>query len=107
MKTRLTVACLSSAVVLMLGACANKSASADKHEDPAYCKSFKGEPTSVNRMCAVMTEDPVDPAVEPATWKGQKVGFCCEGCRPRWAKMTDAQKDASLAQAMKASAKTQ
>jgi len=94
--------CACAAVALAMGACsANQRANADKHDDPAWCKSDKpGTITSVNRMCAVMTEDPVDPACEAIMWKGQKVGFCCDGCKPRWAKMTEAQKDKALAQAI-------
>jgi hypothetical protein len=30
-------------------------------------------------------------------WKGQKFGLCCNGCRPKWNKLTDAQKDAAAA----------
>lgn len=79
-------------------------ASAGQHgpeETEEYCRSVKpGVITSVNSMCAVMVEDPVDPALTPTVWKGQKVGFCCQGCIPRWEQMTDAQRDSNLAKAI-------
>ena len=31
---------------------------------------------------------------------GQKVGFCCAGCLPKWDKLTDVEKTAKLAAAM-------
>jgi hypothetical protein len=34
-----------------------------------------------------------------AEYKGQMVGFCCAGCQAKWAKATDAQRDAMLAKA--------
>lgn len=63
----------------------------------AECRQVKpGTVTTVNSYCAVMHEDPVDPSVAPATWKGQSVGFCCEDCIERWEKKSPAEKDASL-----------
>lgn len=69
----------------------------------AHCKSFKGTPTTINKMCLVMTEDPVDPAVKPVVWKGTEYGLCCEGCRPKWEKLSDAQKGAAVAKALSVS----
>ena len=34
-------------------------------------------------------------------YKGQKIGFCCDGCPAEWDKLTDANKDAELAKAKK------
>jgi hypothetical protein len=34
-------------------------------------------------------------------YKGQKIGFCCDGCPAAWDKLTDAEKDAALAKAKK------
>jgi hypothetical protein len=74
------------------------------HEDEAQCKMVKpGSVTTANKMCVVMFDDPVNPATEPVVYKGQKYGLCCEGCRERWEKMTDAQKEANIARAMAAS----
>lgn len=100
MRTHLsTLAAILTATTLFAGGCSNKAPA----EDESQCKAIKpGTVTSVNRMCVVMNEDPVDPAVANADWKGQKVGFCCKGCIPRWNKLTDAQKDEALAKAIAA-----
>ena len=85
----------------LLGGCAS-STCADT-DDTSKCRAPKeGTVTSVNTMCAVNPNDPVDPAVASAEWKGQKIGFCCNGCVPKWNKMTDAQKDAAVAAVTKA-----
>ncbi|MGH7131303.1 MAG: hypothetical protein ACREJO_05095 [Phycisphaerales bacterium] len=41
-------------------------------------------------------------AVNPemsAEWNGQKVGFCCPGCKSNWAKLSDSEKQSKLAAA--------
>ncbi|MCA9283945.1 MAG: hypothetical protein KDA22_01930 [Phycisphaerales bacterium] len=77
--------------VVLLAACN----SAPK-EDASYCTSPKpGVITTVNEYCVVVQEDPVNPEIV-REWNGQRVGFCCNGCIPRWDKMTDAQKQAAL-----------
>ncbi len=86
------------ALCTLVGCANNQAAMA---EDESQCKVVKpGTITTVNKMCAVVNDDPVNPAIEPAMWKGQKVGFCCNGCKPRWANMNEAQKDAALARAL-------
>lgn len=91
-----------AAAMLLAGGCnGNKQVA---HEDEAQCKMVKpGVVTTPNKMCVIMFEDPVNPATEPVTYKGVKYGLCCEGCRGRWEKMTDAQKEANIAKAMAAS----
>lgn len=58
----------------------------------------------VNDKCPIM-DSAIDPAkVTPdlvREYKGQKVAFCCGMCPPQWDKLTDADKDAKLAQVMK------
>ena len=96
----LSLAAGTLAAVLFAGGCASTS-TAETHEDPATCKAPKpGTITSVNAMCAVVINDPVDPALPTVEWKGQQVGFCCKGCVPRWEKKTPAEKDVALAAAM-------
>ena len=71
-----------------------------KSEDEAMCEKPKpGTITTVNEYCVVNLADPVDPSISE-TWKGQKVGFCCKGCLPKWTTMTEAQKDAAVASAV-------
>lgn len=80
---------------------ASGAASAEPMKDEAQCTAIKpGTVTSVNAVCVMVNEDPVDPAVEPVLWKGQKVGFCCKGCIPKWNALTAAKKDELLAKAI-------
>ena len=81
-------------LALLLTGCACKSSSEAKCKDPK-----PGTIVTVNQYCAVNQNDPVDPALV-ADYKGQKVGFCCKGCIPKWNAMTDAQKDAAVASAV-------
>lgn len=88
---------LAAAAVVLSGCAARQTTAADSE---AQCKAFKGHTDTVNKWCVMMNEDPVDPDITPVTWKGQKVGFCCDACKPRWAKLSDAEKDAALAKAV-------
>jgi hypothetical protein len=58
----------------------------------------------VNVTCPIMG-GAISPDGVPASltreYKGQKIGFCCAGCPGAWDKLTDAEKDAALAKAMK------
>jgi len=60
------------------------------------------KPTFVNAVCPLMGA-PIKPEKVTAKltreYKGQKVGFCCGGCPEAWDKLTDAQKEAKLANA--------
>ena len=50
---------------------------------------------AINETCPMMGE-----AVDPGSttdYKGQKIGFCCDGCVGPWNKLSDAEKDAKLA----------
>lgn len=99
-------AALCVAAGLSVG-CKTDQCADDAAEDKAACQAPKpGVITTANTMCVIVNEDPVNPAVEPVEWKGQKIGFCCKGCKPKWAAMTDAEKDAAVAKAMKASGKS-
>jgi hypothetical protein len=80
------VACSSTATLALLAGCNSGAKKPD-------------EIITVNDYCAVMNDDPVDPA-HVTVYKGQKVGFCCSQCLPKWQAMTDAQRDAALAAAV-------
>jgi len=60
------------------------------------------KPKFANSLCPIMGS-PIDPAkVTPdltRKYKGQTVAFCCAGCPTKWDQLTDAQKDAKLANA--------
>ncbi|MGD9688703.1 MAG: hypothetical protein AB7K52_02920 [Phycisphaerales bacterium] len=110
-KRRLAGVGLVMAAATLLGACASEQAdhggevcvpvdSAQAEKAPA---DTAGMVKVVNRVCPVVQGDAIpggwakkELVVE---WRGQSVAFCCAGCKPRWAKMTDAQKDAALAKA--------
>lgn len=58
----------------------------------------------VNARCPI-TGEKIDSTKVAAdlvtTYKGQKIGFCCAMCPPAWDKLSDADKDKKLADAMK------
>jgi len=61
----------------------------------------------VNTKCPITGEAlSPDGVAENLTrdYKGQKIGFCCDGCPAEWEKLTDAAKDAELAKAKKPAA---
>ncbi len=93
---RLTISAVALVASLALSACSKNSAD----ESEAVCKEVKpGVVTSVTAYCAIVLDDPVNPEVF-TDYKGQRVGFCCKGCVPKWNALTDAQKDAALAKAI-------
>ena len=94
---RFTITAAALVVTLALPACTTDH---DGDENEAVCKEVKpGTVTTVNAYCVVMNEDPVDPELV-REFKGQRVGFCCKGCLPKWEALTDGQKDAALAKAI-------
>jgi hypothetical protein len=98
MTNRRFLATAACGLAFLLTACATTH-----KEDPAQCKAVKpGEVTSINNMCVIENEDPVDPAITPVVFKGQKIGFCCSGCIKQWNGMTDAQKQAAVEKALAA-----
>lgn len=90
MKSRMIVVVAVGAIALtsLVGCNSNK-------------KTAEAESSSavkmVNAKCPY-SGGPVNPAVT-TEYKGQMVGFCCAGCQAKWAKATDAQRDAMLAKA--------
>jgi len=93
---RFTITGVALVVSLALSACSTKP----EAENEAVCKDVKpGTVTTANAYCVIMNEDPVDPELV-REYKGQRVGFCCKGCLPKWEAMTDGQKGAALAKAI-------
>ncbi|MCC6405576.1 MAG: hypothetical protein IT453_00320 [Planctomycetes bacterium] len=81
-------------LLLLVSACKSTG------EDSSMCLKRKpGTIVTANQYCAIVLADPVDPTVV-LEWKGQKVGLCCQGCIPKWEKLTEAEKDAALATAI-------
>jgi len=96
MRQIFSVAAAAIMAAAMLSGC---NGSARAGEEAACLEAKPGTIVTVNQYCVVAQEDPVDPALM-TEWKGQKVGFCCKGCMPKWEKMTAAEKDAALASAV-------
>jgi hypothetical protein len=95
--TRWTIALCLAAGLLVVGGCnANKAHS----ESEAECKAVKPGVTTPNKVCVVNHDDPVNPKVQGVVWRGQTYGLCCPGCMGRWNKMTDAEKDTAVAEAL-------
>lgn len=55
---------------------------------------------AVNTVCPIMGND-VDPDAVTVQFKGQTIGFCCDDCDEKWAKLTDKEKEEKLAEAKK------
>lgn len=55
---------------------------------------------AVNTICPIMGSD-VDPDAATVEFKGQTVGFCCDGCDDKWNNLSDEEKEQKLAEAKK------
>jgi hypothetical protein len=59
---------------------------------------------TVNPKCPMMTDNKINNAAMAAhmvrEFKGQKVGFCCPPCIPKWEALSDEEKAAKLAAVM-------
>jgi hypothetical protein len=84
---------LSAAALLVAAAltgCANN------HKDHASASApAAGTMTMANTKCPYSNE-PVNPSIT-SDYKGQKVGFCCAGCKGKWDGSTDAKRAEILA----------
>jgi hypothetical protein len=90
MKNRFALVAVAGTVALLTLVGCNQN---QKQSAAASDKSA----TLVNTTCPY-TGGPVKSTVT-SEYKGQMVGFCCPGCQGRWAKASDAEKDAMLAKA--------
>lgn len=88
------LAAVTLAGALLVGACQSTS-----DDEPMCLKRKPGTIVSVNEYCPIVLADPVDPTIV-VEWKGQKVSFCCQGCLPKWDKLSAAEKDAALGAAI-------
>ncbi len=83
---------LLAVVGVLFAGCAAHSEETCKPGD-ANAKPVAG---AVNAVCPVGGDDATHSNVT-TSYKGKTVALCCEGCKPKFDKMTDAQKDAALA----------
>lgn len=91
MRRLISSVAASAFVAVVLAGCASTERSG------AQCQErMPGTIISVNEFCPVQIADTVDPSIV-VDWKGQKVGLCCDGCRPAWKAMSPEDKDKALA----------
>ncbi len=79
-----------AAAALTLGGC--------KTTEEACCGDCQeGEAATLtsNETCP-FTGEPVSASVQTVAFNGQDIGFCCNGCSSKFAKMSDADKSAVL-----------
>ena len=67
------------AVALALGIVASVVAEEKKDETPAATQPTTQAAKVVNTKCPVSGDD-VDPKGKTVTYKGKKIGFCCDDC---------------------------
>ena len=91
MRRLISSVAASAFVAVLLAGCASTERSG------AQCQErMPGTIVSVNEFCPVQIADTVDPSIV-VDWKGQKVGLCCNGCKPAWAALSEQEKDKALA----------
>ena len=90
MRTRFAL--LVPIAMLALGGCACKHCAAKDEGAEASPAIF------VNEMCPIGNE-PVVADGGVSEYKGDKVGFCCPGCKDEWEAKSEADKDAFIAKA--------
>ncbi len=91
MSKRMILATGLFAACLALGACSSTSKTEAKSDATKTVAS-----KTVNTTCPIGNE-PVDPKVTTASYKGQNVGFCCAGCKGKFEAMSDSDKAAKMA----------
>jgi hypothetical protein len=97
MKTRVIVAAMTAACFVLVAGCNNSS----KDKAAASNNLAPASMSVVNSTCPV-SGHAVDSSAQTVSYKGKNVGFCCDGCQSKWAKMTDVEKDAWMKKQMEA-----
>ncbi|MGI9012974.1 MAG: hypothetical protein ACR2GY_01850 [Phycisphaerales bacterium] len=80
--------CAPAALAITLGGCQSQN------------KTNATQPVSmgvINANCPIMDGHPVSAEAKTTMHKGERIGFCCDGCIGAWNKMSDAEKDAYVA----------
>lgn len=72
--------------------CAANSEETCKPGDP----NAKPAAGMANAVCPIGGDDATGSTVT-TSYKGKTIALCCEGCKPKFDKMSDAEKDAALA----------
>ena len=69
---------------------------------PSATETSAAEPVAAadNKNCPIMGH-PVSAEGGSTTWNGKTIGFCCDGCKPKFEALSDDEKAAKLAEADK------
>lgn len=118
-STRWAAVLVISALATTLGGCASKTKSQASTSDAGALGGPKvdSKASSTTEVAIVNEYCPIAPShrvgrnkttVSQHTriYKGQRVGFCCDGCPGTWDSLTEQQRDAALAAAMAKEAKS-
>ena len=103
----LSLLSLLAAVAIIAGCAGDTTVSTDDVADTdAEATSETGSETpetvsTDNRNCPIMGHA-VTADGGTVTWNGKTIGFCCDGCKPEFEKLSDEDKTAKLAEADKA-----
>ena len=98
---------LLAVVALIAGCAGDTTVSTDEVADPgteAASETDSDTPEAVatdNKNCPIMGHA-VTADGGSVAWNGKTIGFCCEGCKPEFEKLSDEDKTAKLAEAEKA-----
>lgn len=82
-----TIACIAGLSLALTGC-----NSSQKAESTSGSMAVKAD----NTLCPIMGS-PVKEGGATVAYNGKNVGFCCPGCAGKFAKMTDAEKQAAIA----------
>jgi hypothetical protein len=88
--TLLAVGCLAATL-----ACSSKSSEGSAAGSSA-ASSAGAAVATLNAKCPVMG-NAVTAEGGTVAFKGQSIGFCCDGCAPKFAKLSETEKVAALA----------
>ena len=99
MKISLSALILALGLMVSTVGCDNGSKAAPTNTTTTKTDTNENE-MAVNTICPIMGNE-VDPDAATVEFKGQTVGFCCEGCDEKWNKLSDEEKEQELAEAKK------
>lgn len=98
MRTLLILSLFS--LTVMITGCAQTEPSTATTDESVTPSAATETETAVaaNKNCPIMGHE-VSPDGGSTTWNGQTIGFCCEGCLPKWDELSDDEKKTKLAKA--------
>lgn len=97
MRARTAAVVPFAAFALFLGGC-KCCDSCKMHDDDHMMNGDAENVAYVNKTCPIGNEN-IDTYAKGVSYKGHKVGFCCDGCEGGWNEMSEDEKDAFIADA--------